>query len=413
MSLNNRFYLIACVFLITPAAFAQPPAVVTTLPRPIQPTQFPTDTPPPQNAVPLIPNGSFPALPPVPGTTAPNQQPENLVPVPNSNNQPPTAPMPLGPPLTGPAPPGPPPIPLYGPGPDGPPPPGPVFPDELSFMNRRIRFDILEVDMLFPHVDESLNQMLNVGGLYTTTAYLPMAHLGFTTPFAAELAYILPKFGEIGVAYRLLSTEGDGVLQNFDPAGPAAIRSRLDANIIDIGVSSTGYGPWRDLLWRFHQGDGRPNWTLNWDLQSRIATVYFDSEAIGPTLDRHIVNYFYGAGPRGGLTLTRWFPGSNISVFERVDAGVVFGESRQQFSELASDIFGNPLGFGYAARSKGEAVPVLTLQFGVQGRTIWFQPGTWEIAYQFEQWWGIGNFSGGTTANLTTSGLILKWTFRY
>jgi hypothetical protein len=401
VSVKLRCCLFVCTLFATRAVFGQAPGIVTTLPRPVELAQLPSDTPPsPPSALPLIPNNQSPGQP-APGSVVPGSTQGAVPPIP------PYAPPPVTP--TGPAPPGPPPYLLQDPQPEAPP-PIPLFPDDE--VNRRIRFDFLELDLLYPHINETLNETLNVGGLYTTTASLPISRLGFATPLAAQLAYILPNLGEIDVTYRLLASEGDSILATFDPGGPAALRSRMDANIIDVGITSTGYGPWRDLLWRFQKSDGRTPWTLNWDLETRFASIFFDSEAIGPTLDRHISNYFYGAGPRGGLTLTRWFPGSGLSIFERVDAGVVFGESRQQFSELNTDLLGNPLGFGYTARAKGEAVPVVTLQFGVSGESLWFRRGTWEIAYQLEQWWGIGNFSG-TTANLTTSGLVLKWSFRY
>jgi hypothetical protein len=285
-------------------------------------------------------------------------------------------------------------------------------PDESNSFGRRIRLELLELDMLFPSIHQTLNAPLNVGGLYTTTASLPISRLGFATPLAVQVAYELPRIGEINATYRLLSAEGDGVLNIFDPNGPAAERSRLDANILDIMLASKGFGPYRDLLWKFQKTDGRPLWTMNWEVGTRFSSIFFDSEAAGPTLDRHISNYFYGAGPRWGLTLSRWFPGSRFSIFESVDTGVVFGESRQQFSELNTDLFGNPLGFGYTSRAKGEAVPVLTFVLGLKGESPRFFGGQWEIAYQFEQWWGIGNFPG-STANLTTNGLVLKWTFNY
>jgi hypothetical protein len=97
-----------------------------------------------------------------------------------------------------------------------------------------------------------------------------------------------------------------------------------------------------------------------------------------------------------------------VFVASAVASAMGFGPSTKT---LSKDLYLALLGFGYSERAKGETVPVLTVQLGVRGQAIWVPPGTWEIAYQFEEW-GLGNFPG-TTANLTTSGLILKWTFRY
>src|SRR5579871_388651 len=336
MSLRLRCCLFAFVLLAAPPAFAQNRGVVTTEPDPVELAQFPSNNPPPP-AVPLIPIAPGTTQSPQPNAPPPSPMPENLLPVPNGQAPalPQTGPVPLGPPLpgpapigpppTGPAPPGPPPVPLYGPGSEGPPPPFTLWPDELTDPNRRIRFDFLEFDLLMPYIHQNLNQVLNVGGLYNTNATLPVNDLGFISPLAMQLAYTLPNLGEIDVAYRLLTSENDGVLQNFDPFGPADIRSRLDMNVVDVGVTSIGSGPWRDLLWRFQKTDGPPLWTLNWDLQTRFASIYFDSEAVGPTLDRHIVNYFYGAGPRWGLALSRMFPTSRVAIFGSANAGVIFG----------------------------------------------------------------------------------------
>jgi hypothetical protein len=288
-----------------------------------------------------------------------------------------------------------------------------VWPPVDDGYRRRIRIDLLELDLLFPHVTQTLNTQLNVGGLYTTTAALPSAGLGFATPFVAHVQFELPRYGEIDVGYKLLAAEGSAViLANFDPFGPAALRSRLDMSVIDINYTNSGYWPGLNLLWFIDDPDRRPPLALRWDLGVRLASVYFDSHAVGPTLERKVSNYFFGGGPRVGLTLTRSLADSGFFVFGRVDGGILMGGARQQFSELAVDLAGNPLGFGYAHRATVQTVPMLTATAGIGGSLPLARRSRWEAGYQFEQWWGLGNFPG-TIADLYTHGLVLKWWYNY
>jgi hypothetical protein len=38
--------------------------------------------------------------------------------------------------------------------------------------------------------------------------------------------------------------------------------------------------------------------------------------------------------------------------------------------------------------------------------------GSWQVGYQFEEWFNFGN-GNGSTADLVTHGVVLRWMYRY
>src|SRR5262249_39835101 len=137
-----------------------------------------------------------------------------------------------------------------------------------------------------------------------------------------------------------------------------------------------------------------------------------DSHAFGPTLEREESNYFIGGGPHVGLTLTRTLGDSGVYLLAKADSGVMMGGATQQFSELARDLAGNPLGFGYTSRGRVQTSPTLAAMLGAGGDLPFLPRGRWQLGYQFEQWWSIGNFPG-TFADLRSHGVIIKMTYDY
>jgi hypothetical protein len=96
-----------------------------------------------------------------------------------------------------------------------------------------------------------------------------------------------------------------------------------------------------------------------------------------------------------------------MSAFGHVDIGAMMGGVRQQFSESATDLLGNPLGFGYSFRQQVQTVPTLAAQMGLST----FGPhrlGQWQAGYQFEQWWAIANLVGSSGDFLTHS-VFVRW----
>src|SRR5262249_48021670 len=133
--------------------------------------------------------------------------------------------------------------------------------------------------------------------------------------------------------------------------------------------------------------------------------------AEGPLLERHVTNYFFGAGPHAAVSVTRTLGDSRLALFGKVDGGIVFGESRQQFSETVFD--GNtPVAFAYAAQSASRGVPILNVQLGLSGAPCAGRWGRWQAGYQFEQWWSIGDV-GASRADIILHGIFARWTYVY
>ena len=269
-----------------------------------------------------------------------------------------------------------------------------------------------EVFLLFPSVRQNLNAVVNVGTLYSTTAQLPSAPLHFTAAPTFNLRFNFRDLGEFGASYRLLASQGDATVSGIDPAGPVALRSRLDMQVLDLNYYATGDAGiwWGGPFSQLDNESWRPaRWSVNWDVGARMASIYFDSRALGSTIDRHISNFYFGGGPRVGLTLTRMLGDTNLALYGRVDTSAVMGAIQQQFSELAM-AGGSPLAFGYTLQRQGQAVPMLSAQIGLAIPSSRF--GHWEFGYQYEQWWLVGDI-GSSTASVLTQGLFARWAIIY
>lgn len=272
-----------------------------------------------------------------------------------------------------------------------------------------------ELAVLFPDLCQRLFAPVTVGTLYTVGAELPSARLHFAATALFNLRFNLGDIGEFGVAYRLLASEGDGLVTGVDPVGLAILRTRLDMHVIDLNYyASQDVGLWwwagraipddRDLY-------EAPRWNVRWDMGTRLASVFFDSRAMGPTVHRRVSNHYFGAGPRVGLSLTRRLGDWNLRLFGRVDASALMGYVNQQFSE--SVVLGNvPLGYGYTSQGVGQGVPTLTAQLGLTNAVPFTRLGIWQIGYQYEQWWMVAN-AGASTGNLLLQGLFARWMLQY
>jgi hypothetical protein len=345
-------------------------------------------------------------------TTAPRpplaayQQPAESLPPPRPDNSSPLVPSPLPPGIS------------YGPSSPAPelPPLFEPLPEPIQRSERWLQLDFPAAWLMFPQFTQRAAAPLQVGNLYATTAALPNAPLDFTAAPAFGVRLNLRSFGTVELGYRYLVSEGSALVGGIDPAGPALMRSRLDVQVMELTYARHEFQTHGRLmdLWdqdlRISDLQGPPEWTLSWDLGARVANVYYDAQAIGASVDRQVVNYFIGGGPKVGLTLTRPVPSWNLAFFSRLDLGAMMGTIRQQFSEAAVDIFGNPLGFGYAARQQVQTVPTLAAQFGVSGAAR--RMGHWQVGYQFEQWWAIADVAG-SSGDLLTHSVFARWLWNY
>jgi hypothetical protein len=371
---NLRWILSAGLMLAALTAHAQDRGAVTTLPRPTGNYWLVSDTQQEQQPGPLL-------LPPQ-GTPA---------------SPPPVAP-------------GPPPVLL-----DQPAPGTTIMEEDGAYppFHHRVKADLLEAAILFPIVFQDLNNSVNVPGVGAFAARLPSVPLGIASPLIANIQFDLPRWGELNLRYRLLAAEGDGAVLGFDPSGTAAaIRSRLDMNVVDLTFARAGYGPLSNMLWFINDDPQKPLWGLTWDVGARFATVFYDTTALGATRGRHVSNFFIGGGPIVGMELHRLIGERGMKLFARADFGVNMGSSEQQFSQIDLTVAGAPLGFGYAAQDSFRAVPTLAVLAGIGGPSTVTRRGSWQVGYQFEEWFNFGN-GNGSTADLVTHGVVLRWQYKY
>ena len=291
------------------------------------------------------------------------------------------------------------------------PPPQPFIPAQPDFVppsspaqealaipiEHRFGFQV-EGAFIFPIVRQHLHAPVTVDGLYTTTAALPTADMDLGGAVSFNLVYNRFGPGVFSATYRLLASEGRDVLTGFDPAGDAFLRSRLDMNTVDLDYGSRGIPL-------------GPLWLVRWQAGAKLASVFFDSRADGPTLERHISNSFFGAGPHAAFSLTRTLGNSGLALYGRFDGGVVFGEVRQKFSETvwAGD---TPIAYGKTSQAINRGIPMLNAQIGLSASPFSGRFGRWQAGYQFEQWWTIGNV-GASTGDLILHGIFARWTYIY
>src|SRR5207248_785559 len=84
----------------------------------------------------------------------------------------------------------------------------------------------------------------------TVDIELPSAPLNWTGAPRLEIGYRFPDaLGELMLSYRLLATQGRSVFPEFDPAGIATLRSRLDTHVtfLDYTTREFSLGPWCDM----------------------------------------------------------------------------------------------------------------------------------------------------------------------
>ncbi len=279
---------------------------------------------------------------------------------------------------------------------------------------RRFRADLVEAAVLFPIVYQSRNAVVPVGGtIGDVDVRLPTASLGVTAPVIVNFQFDADRYGELNFSYKLLAGEGNRLVFGLDPEGLAVLRSRLDMNVVDLTFAHAGYRPLWNLLWFDNRDPIKPLWGMRWDVGARLATVFHDSQLDGPTIERRVSSFFIGGGPHIGLTLHRVLGDTGLEAFWHTDFGSHLGTVNQQFSELVTDGLGNPQGYGYIRRQDFRWVPSLRSEAGLGGSGWLTSRGEWRLAYQFEQWWGVGSAGSTSPADLVTHGAVLRWRFHY
>jgi hypothetical protein len=253
-------------------------------------------------------------------------------------------------------------------------------------------FTNLEVGVVGPHVKNQLNSPVNtMSG--PKILEVPTAPLEWTGSPRIGVGYQLAdNMGRVLLTYTSVVSQGTGSIANFDAFGAGFLRSRLNMNVIDLDYVSNPLS-------------FCPQWTVDWAVGVRLATLYFDSQAVGGLLGQRVANNFIGAGPHGWVDLRYSLPEvPGLSLLGRIGGSVLIGDINQSFEETVRSTSGVPL-FGGATRvNEAQAVPELNVRFGVEyvppvrGRWMRFSFG-----YEFDYWWNVGN------VNLDTSREDISW----
>jgi hypothetical protein len=253
----------------------------------------------------------------------------------------------------------------------------------------------IEADLVGPHIKNRVGAPVAITGFVPDFVQLPSADLDWTGVPRVDVGYRLPQAcGEIVLTYRNLQTYGRALLDGFDLNGlPGYLKSRLDANVIDLDYGSR----------RIPLGGC---WDVQWHAGARLTTLYFDSRATASMVEQRTSNYFIGAGPHTAIDLRRelWRPGMDL--FTRVEGGALWGRIHQNFEEVGF-LGGPPVG-GATLLEGSQAVPMLNARIGLEY--------TWPLycgrvrmafGYEWERWWHVGRL-GDSEAELTVQGVFFQ-----
>jgi hypothetical protein len=252
----------------------------------------------------------------------------------------------------------------------------------------------VDVDPLGPHIKNRLSAAVPTPA-GTDTVHLPTADLAWTVAPCFELGYRFPEgTGALLLSYRFVEASGSATIAAFDPSGgPAALRSRLDVNVLDVDYSS-------------HELSLGPGWDMTWLVGVRVASLYFDSEAASPALAQHETNHFAGAGPHVGLELWRCLGDSGLALFGRADAAFLFGPIHETFAETTAG------GAGQTTMDQRQGLPVLSVDAGLG----WTPAGSGHVrfaaGYHFERWWNAAR-DGDSHGELWLQGVFVRGEWRY
>jgi hypothetical protein len=218
--------------------------------------------------------------------------------------------------------------------------------------------------------------------------------------FAAKIqaGFRLPEgFGEFGVSYRFVGTEGNGLGAGLD--GPATLRSRFDMNELDLDYASREFSLW-------------PCWDMQWRVGLRIDWLYFDAAADeSPVLaaanpfgsnpaaifEQRFSNSYVGTGPHAGLELARRLPRYGLSLVAGCDFAIELGRVRQGVFEVSA----LPGAGGETRLSSSDGAPQARFDAGVR----WQPPGSRAVSvfagYHYDYFWNAGRIGSVNAVAVT------------
>jgi hypothetical protein len=234
------------------------------------------------------------------------------------------------------------------------------------------------------------------------------AELDWTVAPRIELGYRLPSgFGGVALAYRGFATQGTGLGPAAD--GLAALKSRLDLNLVDFD-----YHSWEFSLW--------PRWDMRWFFGGRYVSLYYDAQALeslseaqagSGIFSTRTTDSYVGFGPHFGIELARKLEGTGLALFARTDMAIFLGRIRQGYFEQSVDASGLQLS-GETRDSSSQAAAMINQQLGVS-----WQPPGWRdthlyAGYEYEYWWNVGRLSKGLArGELSDQGVVLRVEFNF
>jgi hypothetical protein len=269
-----------------------------------------------------------------------------------------------------------------------------------------------EFGLVGAHVKNKLVDSVTVGARPADTVHLPGAELDWTVSPRFEAGYRLRSgFGAFALAYRFLVTDGSTTIAG--PDGPAALRSRLDVNVLDLDYVSrelfTEQWPYVHMVWR---------------IGLRYTDVFFDSHAEeafaaaaagSGIFETTVGNNFYGFGPHAGVELTRAWSDTGFSVMSRLDWALPIGITHQNFAETSTTL--NSAGAPLSATTREtnpQTVPVVDLFLGLTWEPTSRPNLSVSLGYTFEYWWNVGRLSTtASRAEMSDQGILLRAACRY
>jgi hypothetical protein len=293
--------------------------------------------------------------------------------------------------------------------------PGPYFVNEPLFDDPNLPqpgwFAAAEVAGVAPHVGEKIMGQVQIGANAPNQVALPNAPLDWTVAPRITLGYRLPSgFGEFALSYRGFASQGTETFADTD--GPAALKSRLALNQVDLDYLSREYSLW-------------PDWDMTWHVGLRLSTVYYDSTAEesqaaaaagSGVFQQHSSNNYWGIGPNAGVALARRIKGTGLSFLTSVDATDHLGRVSQNFTETstATNASGQFL-TGDTRNNGSQSVPVVNVQAGIQWDLPQMPHSNLFLGYVYEYWWDIGRLSTspGSHGEMSDQGIVFRAEFNF
>jgi hypothetical protein len=261
-------------------------------------------------------------------------------------------------------------------------------------------FAAFEVGILVPHVKNrlvagNLSGTDPLSSLLPNQVHVPGADLDWTGSPRIELGYRLPEgFGEFLIAYRSLVSEGSDVIPSFDIDGSdGVVKSRINVNVLDLDYGSREYAL-------------GPHWDMKWKAGVRLASVFYDSLAVGPFLEQRVSNDFRGIGPHLGLDLWRYLEVPGLVFFGRLESAALIGRINQGFGQSLLFDDGTLVGSAATVRTT-QAVPVVDFQLGLSWLPLARRNVRLAAGYRLEAWWYLGQTSE-SRAELIDQGVFLR-----